>query len=296
MSHRDVAAVVLWMAGALLAFSTTALSIRALSRSLGLFDILALRNVAGLVVLLGCTLLRPALRAELKPRRPGLHAARNVVHFASSYAWAVGVTLLPLATAFALEFTTPAWVALLAVPPLGERMTGSRAVSIGCGFLGVVVILRPGAAALQPASLIMLACAVGFAVVTIATKALTATESTFAILFWMNAIQLPLNLLGSAPASWTGLQAWQLWPLLGICVSGLASHFCLTNAYRHGDAIMVIPLDFLRIPLIAVIGWRFYGESLDPLVFAGAVLIIAGIVWNLRAEAAPAAPRAAAGG
>jgi drug/metabolite transporter (DMT)-like permease len=107
-------------------------------------------------------------------------------------------------------------------------------------------------------------------------------ETTFAILFWMNAMQLPLNLLGSDPLFVRKLTADQLWPLLGIALSGLSSHLCLTNAFRHGDATVVYPLDFLRLPLIAVIGWSFYGEPLDPMVFAGAGLIIAGVLWNLH--------------
>jgi drug/metabolite transporter (DMT)-like permease len=214
-----------------------------------------------------------------------LHLARNVAHFFGTYTWTVGLTLLPLATVFALEFTTPAWVALLAVLVLRERMTRSRAASILAGVIGVAVILRPGLEALQPASLVVLASAVAFAITTIATKKLTATESTFSILLWMNVMQLPFNLAGSDPAFWMKLDVTHVWPLLGICIGRLSSHYCLTNAYRHGDATMVVPLDFLRLPLIALVGWRYYGEVLDPFVFLGSLLIIAGILWNLRAEA-----------
>jgi drug/metabolite transporter (DMT)-like permease len=74
--------------------------------------------------------------------------------------------------------------------------------------------------------------------------------------------------------------------VIGIGVSGLVSHYCLTNAFRAGDAGVVVPLDFMRIPLIAVIGWWLYGEPLDVFVFLGAGLIITGILWNLRSEAA----------
>jgi drug/metabolite transporter (DMT)-like permease len=74
-------------------------------------------------------------------------------------------------------------------------------------------------------------------------------------------------------------------PLVGIAVAGLSTHLCIAEAFRYGDAIVVVPLGFLRVPLIALIGWSFYGEILDPLVFAGASLIIAGVIWNLRTEA-----------
>jgi len=94
-----------------------------------------------------------------------------------------------------------------------------------------------------------------------------------------------LNLAGVRGAFWLKVDAVHVLPLAGICICGLLSHFCLTNAYRHGDAIMVVPLDFLRIPLIALVGWRLYGEALDPFVLVGSLIIIGGILWNLRSEA-----------
>jgi drug/metabolite transporter (DMT)-like permease len=195
------------------------------------------------------------------------------------------VTLLPLASVFALEFTSPAWVAVLALLVLGERLTPSRLGVLGLGFAGVLVVLRPGLATFQPASLLVLAAALGYAVASTLTKKLTASTTTFAILFWMNAIQLPMGLAGS---DWTfpaRLGAADLPALLGVAVSGLVSHFCLTNAFRAGDATLVVSLDFVRIPLIALVGRVVYGERLDPFVFVGAALIVGGIVWNLRAEA-----------
>src|SRR3984893_5746825 len=97
-------------------------------------------------------------------------------------------------------------------------------------------------------------------------------------------MQLPMNFAGSDPWFVTRLQWWMALPLLGIGIAGLTTHFCLTNAFRHGDASVVIPLDFLRVPFIAMIGALFYAEPLDGLVFAGGGLILSGIVWNLRAS------------
>ena len=100
---------------------------------------------------------------------------------------------------FALEFTAPAWTLLLAVPVLGERMTTSRIGAVVLGLIGVLVILRPGTATFQPAALLVLAAAIGFAATLITTKQLTMTDSTFAIIFWMNVIQFPLTMIGSDP-------------------------------------------------------------------------------------------------
>jgi drug/metabolite transporter (DMT)-like permease len=282
------------MIGALLSFSAMAVSIRTLAGTFNIFEILTIRSAGAMAILLSLAVLSPTRVRELAPRRMALHAIRNVVHFVAQYAWTLSLTLLPLATVFALEFTMPLWVALLAPLALDERMTLARAGSIALGFLGVLIILRPGLGSFHPAALLVLAAAAGFAVSLIATKKLTVDVSTFAIVFWMNVIQLPLALIGSDWSSFLGLQARQIPAAIALAVAGLSAHYCLSNAFRRGDAVFVIPFDFLRIPLIALVGWMFYGEDLDAFVFVGAAVIVAGVVWTLLAESRPAAALAAA--
>jgi len=286
VAPQNIVRVVLWMSGALLAFSAMAISVRALAATLGVMEILALRAGFGLIVMATLVALRADLRATINCRHLRLHLFRNTVHVASSYLWAMSLLLIPLAMTFALEFTTPAWTLLLAAPVLGERLTASRIGAVVFGLLGVLVILRPGLATFQPGGLLTLVAAFGLAITLIATKKLTRTDSTFAIVFWMMLIQLPLALIGSDPLFVTKLNQGQVPAVIGIGVSGLVSHYCLTNAFQVGDAGVVVPLDFMRIPLIAVIGWWLYGEPLDVFVFLGAGLIITGILWNLRSEAA----------
>jgi drug/metabolite transporter (DMT)-like permease len=209
---------------------------------------------------------------------------RNGVHFAAQVAWATSLTLLPLATVFALEFTMPAWTALLAAFFLHERLTQSRIGAVVLGFIGVLVIIRPGLESFRPAAFLVLAAAFGYAITVTATKRLTRTETTFGIIFWMNLMQLPMNLAGSDPLFWLELGTAQILPVVGVGLAGLTSHYCLSNAFRAGEATLVVPLDFMRIPLIALVGWSLYGEPLDAFVFAGAGLIISGVLWNLRAE------------
>jgi drug/metabolite transporter (DMT)-like permease len=281
---------VLWMIGALLSFSTMAVSIRELSRVLGILEILALRSALGLAILLALALARPELRGAIRTRHIWLHLMRNGVHFAAQVAWATSLTLLPLATVFSLEFTMPAWTALLAAIFLHERLTQSRIGAVILGFAGVLVIIRPGLQTFQPAAFLTLAAAFGYGITLTATKRLTATDSTFAIVFWMNAMQLPMNLAGSDPAFALKLGAAQIVPIIGLGIAGLTSHYCLSNAFRAGEATLVVPIDFLRIPLIALVGWWLYAEPLDLHVFAGAGLIVAGILWNLRAETRRPAP------
>lgn len=289
MTTNKLARVVLWMLGALLSFSAMAVSIRELSRmGLSIFEILAIRSGAALLMLIVLLVLRPELRASARPRRLGMHVARNSVHYASQFCWALALTMLPLAMVFSLEFTMPAWTALLAAFFLREKMTPSRLGVVVLGLVGVIVILRPGVTALNPAAFLVLAAAFGYAIVMILTKKLTATETTFSIIFWMAVIQFPLSLLGSNPATLLNLELRHILPAIGVGIAGVTSHYCLSNAFRSGDATLVVPLDFMRIPLIAVVGWAFYGEGLDIFVLIGALIIIAGVLWNLRSEAARA--------
>ena len=289
MTDNKIARVVLWMVGALLSFSVMAVSIRELSRGgLSIFEILAIRSGIALFVLLALLALRKDLRVHALPRRMGLNLFRNTVHYASQYSWALSLTMLPLATVFALEFTMPAWTAILAVWFLHERMTPSRLGVVILGLIGVLVILRPGIAGFNPAAILVLLAAFGYAITMITTKQLTKTETTFGIVFWMAVIQLPLSLIGSDPTVFLRFEPRHILPAIGVGIAGLTSHYCLSNAFRSGDATLVVPLDFMRIPLIAVVGWAFYGERLDVFVLLGAMIIVSGVLWNLRSEVARA--------
>ncbi len=283
MVQSKLGRVVFWMTGAILSFSATAVSVRGLAASFNIFEILSIRSLVGLALMLTLLAARPQYMHGLTDRI-GLHIVRNSVHFIGQYTWAWSITLLPLATVFALEFTMPGWIALLAWPLLGERMTVSRVGSIVLGFIGVLVILRPGLQTFQPAALLVLFTAFAFALALIATKRLTAVANTYAIVFWTMALQLPMGLIGSDPLFLLRLDAGTLLPAIAIGLAGVSSQFCLAKAFQAGDATLAIPFDFLRIPLIALVGWMFYEEALDIWVFVGAGIIISGVIWNLRAE------------
>jgi drug/metabolite transporter (DMT)-like permease len=293
--------VALWMAGAVLSFCASAVAIRALAKNLNVSEILSIRSGLGVMILLALVAARPELRQAIVPRHIPLHLTRNVTHFIGQYAWALAVTLLPLATVFALEFTMPAWVAILAVVMLGERMTVSRAGSVVLGFIGVLIIVRPGMASFQPMAFVVLFAALVFALSLIATKKLTNHVSAFSVVFWMNVMQLPLALswpvvtaIGGGPSLFVlRLGVADIVPMLALGIVGLTSHFCLSQAFRFGDASIVVPLDFLRLPLIALVGWVVYSEAIDIFVFAGAGLIICGVLWNLHSEMRRTAPAVA---
>ncbi len=166
------------MTGALLSFSASAVAVRALAKYLTTFEILSVRSGFGLMVLLDPDggQRRASQGTRFQAHGPASGAQQHPFR-RHLYLWTLAVTLLPFATVFSLEFTMPAWVALLAIPMLGERMTRSRAGSIVLGFLGVLVIVRPGLASFQPAALLVLSAALAFAISLIQTKMLTATSA-----------------------------------------------------------------------------------------------------------------------
>jgi drug/metabolite transporter (DMT)-like permease len=290
VTPAQIIRVVLWMTGTLLSFSVMAVSVRELAGRFSVFEILTIRSGIGLLLTLGVGVVRPAVWRTAMPRMLGMHALRNGTHFASQYLWALSLTLLPLATVFALEFTMPLWSTLLAALFLSERLTPSRVGAVVCGLLGVLIILRPGFGAFNPYALLVLIAAFGYAISNIATKKLTVAQTTFTIVLMMNAMQLPLAYLASDPVFFYKIGASNILPVLGVGVAGLTAHFCLTNALAAGDASVVLPLDFMRLPLIAVVGWLLYGEQIDIFVLIGALAIIVGVLWNLNSESRKGAP------
>jgi drug/metabolite transporter (DMT)-like permease len=247
---------------------------------MGSFEILFIRSFMSLVFLL---FLLPGRLGALRTRHFGLHLLRNVFHFGGQYAWVYAISLLPLATVFAIEFTMPVWAAVLAMIFLGERLNQGRIVMLALGVVGVLVMLRPGLAVIQPAALVMLVGAFAYASTMVATKRLSGHDSAFAILFYMAVIQLPLALVPALPQwVWPGLRdlPW----VLALGVVGLSAHYCMTRAFRLADAMVVVPIDFLRLPLIAVVGALLYGERLDLVIMVGAAVIFAGTFYSIRRE------------
>jgi drug/metabolite transporter (DMT)-like permease len=271
----------LWMVGALLSFSTMAISVRELLHTMGSFEILTIRSVMSLVFLL--VLLPSRGLAALRTRHFGLHLLRNGFHFAGQYAWVYAISMLPLATVFAIEFTMPVWAAVLAMLFLGERLNQGRVVMLSLGVVGVFVMLRPGMAVIQPAALVMLLGAFAYASTMVATKRLSGRDSAFAILFYMAVIQLPLGLVPALPQwVWPGVRDLPWVFVIGAV--GLSAHYCMTRAFRLADAMVVVPIDFLRLPLIAVVGMLFYGEPLELVIMLGAAVIFAGTFYSIRRE------------
>jgi drug/metabolite transporter (DMT)-like permease len=267
------------MSGALASFMAMAISGRELSSELSTFQILFFRSLVGLAVI--AVLVQRAGWARIRTRAFGTHLLRNLAHFGGQYGWFTGLALIPLTEVFAIEFTMPIWTALLATLMLGERMNRVRFLAVAIGFFGILVVLRPGVAAVSAGALAVLAAAFAYALSHTLTKRLSGTDAPIAILFYMTAIQLPLGLIPALPGwVWPSASAWP-WVVL-VATTALSAHYCLTRALQLADASFVVPLDFLRLPLIAVVGLLFYGEPLDTWVLVGAAIVFAASWLNLK--------------
>ena len=279
-----------WMSGWLTLMVVMAVAGRGATRELPVFQVMEMRSLIGLV------LLAPLVNAAggftaMRTRNLRRHVARNAVHYAAQFGWFVALTMIPLAQVVSIEFTMPMWTALLAAAFLGERLTAGKLFAVVVGVAGVAVIVRPAAGTLEPGQLIALAAAIGFAVSVVLVKALMRTDSVVAIIFWMLVVQSCIGLL---PALWVwqppSATAWAWVVVIAFC--GTFSHYCMTRAMRHADATVVVPMDFLRVPLTAAAAWWLYAEAVDAWTVAGAALILAANALNImrrpQSKAAPA--------
>ncbi|MGB2141550.1 MAG: DMT family transporter [Candidatus Puniceispirillaceae bacterium] len=274
----------IFMIGAMISFTLMAISGRALEAKLDTFEIMTYRSLFGIVLVL--VIARMAgTHTEIRWVRLGLHIVRNLFHFAGQNLWFYAILYIPLSQLFAFEFSTPLWVAILAPFVLKEQLTASRIMAASLGFFGILLVARPDLSSVDFALIAAALCAVGFAGAALCTKLLTRTESTTSILFWLTVLQA---IFGIVCAGYDGQidvprGTEILWVLIiGIC--GLMAHFCITSALQCAPATVVTPLEFLRLPLITVVGYFMYQEPLEALVFLGAGVVLLANIINLRAE------------
>ncbi|MCH8552890.1 MAG: DMT family transporter, partial [Natronospirillum sp.] len=244
-----------WMGGTLVSFAAMAIAARELSADLGTFQILAIRSLIGLL-LISAILSRVGWQ-QLSLQNIRIHLLRNLVHFCGQFGWFYAIAFIPLAAVFAIEFTVPIWTAIFAAILLSERITGARVLAILLGVVGVLVILRPGMDVVHPAAFAILGGAVAYGLSHTLTKKLSGRDSTLCILFFMMLIQLPLGFVPAA-FDWVPLTTAH-WPwVMVVGVTGLTAHYCMVRALSLADATLVVPMDFLRLPLIALVGYALY--------------------------------------
>lgn len=274
------------MLGSIAGFTVLAVAARELGDTLDSFEMMLYRSAIGFAAVAAFILLARRQR-EVTTDRLGLHLLRNLVHYAGQNFWLIAIGLIPLAQVFAVEFSYPLLVALAAPLLLGERLTRPKAFAAALGFTGIVIVAQPfGSGGLSPGVFVALAAAFGFAGAALVTKRLTRTASVTCILFWLTLMQTGFSLLASGydgTIALPRLADWHWVLLLGL--SGIVAHVGLTKALTLAPASVVTPMDFVRLPVIALVGATYYGEPFDPWVLVGGATILVANWLNIRSEA-----------
>jgi len=276
------------MLGAVASFAAMQIAGRELSATHGSFAVLFYRSLAGVVLILPVALAFGGTK-NVVTRRPLGHLIRNAIHFLGQYGWFYGVAHLAMADVTALTSTTPIFGVLLAVAFLGERLTAPRMMVIVFGFVGVLIVVRPGVIPIEAAAGISVMGAFCYAVSIVMVKALTATEPPLRIVFYMMAMQSVMAFVATGGA--LAVPAPAEWPwVVVVGIGGLTAHYCMAKAVSVADASVVMPVNFLQLPAMAGAGLLLYGEGLDPYTLGGGGLILAAtylnIVWSRRRAAA----------
>lgn len=271
-----------WMGGAIASFTLMTIAGRAVQLELNTFELMFWRSLLGFLVVLGLVLVSSRGLAQVRSQQPGLHLTRNLFHFAGQNLWFYGIMAIPLSQLVALEFTSPLWVILLAPLVLGEKLSARKMGLALLGFIGILVVAQPGVQPLGPGHLAGILAAVGFAMNLMLTKRLMRFDGVLCVLFWMTLLQTGFGLILSLAMGFTwpsaGLAPW----LIVLGLTGLAAHYALTSALSLAPATLVAPMEFARLPIIALVGMVLYAEALNPWVFLGAAIIFSANWLNLR--------------
>ena len=270
------------MLGSVLCFALMAISIRLASEQLHAFQIAFFRNLFGL--LFTVPLIWRAGFSLLRTNRLRLYFLRCLTGLSAMLTGFWALVHLPLAQAVALSYTTPLFVTILAVLLLGEVVRARRWSAVAIGFVGVMVILRPGVDGLQLAALVAIASSALSASSAISIKFLSRTEPANAIVIWMVLIMTPMSLLPALPVWQAPQGAIWLWVILtgGL---GTLGHLCMTRAYKLADVSALQPLNFLQLPIVAFVAWLLFAEHVDAWTVVGASIIFASTAYIARREA-----------
>lgn len=273
------------MGGAIASFSLLAVAGREVALDHDTFEILLYRSIVSLLIVLAVSAALGTLR-QIDARNLKLHLLRNSGHFIGQNLWFFALTTIPLAQVIALEFTSPVWVALLAPLVLGERLTARGGLAAVVGFAGALIVVRPDFGNLSPAMVAAAVAAICFACSALFTRKLTRTASVTCIMFWLALMQGVMGLACAGIDGEIALPSGRALPLLALIgLTGLSAHFCLSSALAVAPAGLVMPMDFLRLPVMAVVGLMLYGEGIDALAVLGSALIFSANWLNLRSGA-----------
>jgi len=272
----------LWMIASGLGFSVMAVGIKLLGHRLDSFQIGFFRVVIGLLAIL--PFVAGSGLSRMRTRHAGVHFVRAAFGLLAMYCSYYAIARMPLADYTGLSFTKPLFATLLAIVILGETVRWRRWTATLVGFLGVLVMVRPGAAAFQPAALAALTDSFSIAFLVTLVKRLPATETPLTMLFYFGLFATVLS-LGPALYFWQWPTAFEWLLLMGVGVLGALSQMFWIRAFRAGEASAVAPFDYLRLPMAATFGFVGFAELPTIWTFVGAAVIVASTLYIAHREA-----------
>ena len=279
---RLLAGMLMALAGAL-GYTTMDTLVKLLTARLPSVQILCLVYLVGMLpILVWCT--ATGTLSAVRSRRPVVQLVRGVAMLAASLLFFHALSRLPLADAYALLFTMPLVVTALSVPLLGEPVGWRRLAAVAVGFVGVLVMLRPGSGIVEPAALGVLVCAVCAGLSNVLIRRVGGVESAESFVVWGSLIA-SLGTLPLALAAWVTPTGDEVLLLLVAGLLGGLSGLAVTTAYRVAPAALVAPFQYMQMPGGLLTGWLLFGDWPEPLVLAGAAIIIGSGLYILHREA-----------
>jgi drug/metabolite transporter (DMT)-like permease len=272
----------LWMLASGLLFSLMALLVKQLGQALDTIEVAFFRCLFGLLVLL--PFVGVFGREALRTRHLRIHATRAVFGIVAMLCSYYAIARLPLAAYTALSFTKPLFATVLAVLILHEQVRWRRWAATLVGFGGVLLMMRPGAAAFDPAALFALGDALSIALLITLIKRVSASEHPLAMLFYFGLFSVPLAAIPTAFV-WRTPDLEQAFILFGIGAIGAVAQGCFIAAFRAGEASAVAPFDYLRLLFAGLAGFLVFAEVPDGWMLGGAAVIIASTLYIARREA-----------
>ncbi len=247
-------------------------AIRYQSFEMSPFQIAFFRNLFGFVIIV--PIMFSSGLSIFRTNRIGWHASRSVINICAMVLYFNALAVAEVAHVTALAFSPPVFASILAVMFLGERFRLRRWMAIGMGFLGVLLVIRPGVIPLESGPIMVVMSTFFWAVVLTMTKIMSRTESSLTIVTYMN---LFLAIYSLGPAlwfwQWPTVEGWIMLLLIGI--TGTAAQLCVTQSIRETDPTVVMPFDFLKLIWAAVLGFWVFGEIPDRYIWIGGTIIFA---------------------
>jgi drug/metabolite transporter (DMT)-like permease len=288
--HHPVRGV-LWMAAAAASFSVTLAMVRHLSDTFSTFEIVFFRQVFGMLFMLPWLVRAGA--ASLKTEQFPIYLLRAACTYSAMLAAYYSLRLITIADSIALQFTLPFFTIVIATVVLNERVRAHRWIATVTGFVGALIIIRPGFAEFQVGMVVAILAAAIYAAADICTRFLSGRDSVNVIVFYGFAIQLPVSAVPAA-LDWVTPGLEHLPWLVAFGIVSFAAQFFITRAFAAAEVGLVSPVLYLRLPFVALLGFLFFDELPDHWTWIGAGVLFASTVYSTRRDAVIARREAAA--